>query len=75
MNAIPVEGHSGLVRDKQSGAIININKEEILSMRAKKAARKKKEEELESLKNQVGTLKDELSEIKELLQGLVNGNN
>ena len=71
MNAIPVEGHNGLVRDQKTGAIININKEEILTARQKKLARKKKEEELEELKDQVQQMNNDLSEIKELLNRLV----
>ena len=68
---IPVEGNPSLVRNAKSGAIININKNEIQKARLIKEARKKKEEELEELKNQVFQMNNDLSEIKELLNRLV----
>lgn len=68
---IPVEGNPSLVRDTKSGAIINIDKNEIQKARLRKESRKKKEEELEELKNQVVQINDDLSEIKELLNRLV----
>jgi len=61
---INVEGHPGLVRDKNSGAILNINSNEIEAARERKRLRKQKDVELEDLKNEV-------SEIKELLLKLV----
>lgn len=64
MDKIKVEGHPGLVRDTNSGAILNINSNEINLARERKALRKQKDQEFENLKNEV-------SEIKELLLKLV----
>lgn len=64
MSKIKIDGHSGLVRDKNSGAILNINSNEINLARERKALRKQKDQEFENLKNEV-------SEIKELLLKLV----
>jgi|SaaInl3SG_22_DNA_1037383.scaffolds.fasta_scaffold156306_2 hypothetical protein len=64
MSKINVEGHPGLVRDTNSGAILNINSNEIQSARERKQLRKQKDQEFENLKNEV-------SEIKELLLKLV----
>ena len=64
MSKIKIEGHSGLVRDTNSGAILNINSSEIQSARERKKLRKQKDHEFENLKNEV-------SEIKELLLKLV----
>ena len=64
MKHMKVKDHPGLVRDLNSGAILNINRNEIQIARERKALRKQKEQEFEDLKNEV-------SEIKELLLKLV----
>ena len=64
MKHMKVKDQPGLVRDLNSGAILNINTEEIERARERKKLRKEKEQEFEDLKNEV-------SEIKELLLKLV----
>jgi hypothetical protein len=64
MSRLKVEGHTNLVRDTNSGAILNINKSEVEIARARKEARRKKDKEFEDLKNEV-------SEIKNLLHKLI----
>ena len=64
MKHMKVKDHPGLVRDLNSGAILNINTEEIERARERKKLRKQKDQEFENLKNEV-------SEIKELLLKLV----
>lgn len=68
MDYIKVEGHHGFVRDK-TGAILNINKEEIKAAQKRKAERKKKENEIDELKNEVGDIKKMLTQIVEKLNG------
>jgi hypothetical protein len=63
-NYIMVEGNSSLARDPNTGAIVNINKDDIAKAREAKNKRKNKDKEFEDLKNEVG-------EIKELLHKLV----
>lgn len=62
---IPVEGHPHLVRDSQSGAILNINSSGIQKARKAKEDRKREKERLDKLEY-------EMSEIKSLLKALVN---
>lgn len=64
MDKIKIDGHPGLARDKKTNAILNINRNEIQAARERKKLRKQKEQEFEDLKNEV-------SEIKELLLKLV----
>ena len=64
MKYMKVKDQPGLVRDLNSGAILNINTEEIERARERKKLRKQKDQEFEDLKNEV-------SEIKELLLKLV----
>lgn len=58
MNLVPVEGHSGLYRDPSSGAIINCSDSDFdayLNMKQHKINEKR---EIETLKNEVGEIKD-----------------
>lgn len=64
---VPVEGSPGLVRDKATGAIINTDKSGLDAARARKIAQKQDKERLSKLENDV-------SEIKRLLEKLVNDN-
>lgn len=66
-NLIPVEGHSNLFKDKNSGAIVNTNDIEYSQYVKIRSQRKKQKEEIEEIKNELG-------EIKNLLKELLNGN-
>lgn len=68
---IPVEGNTSLARDVKTGAIININNDEMEQARLRKELRRQKRDELDELKSQVKKIDDDLSEIKELLNRLV----
>lgn len=62
---IPVEGHRGLYRDSETGAIVNYDKNEYNKYIALKNQKNNQKKEIENLKN-------ELSEIKDLLHKLIN---
>ncbi len=64
-----VEGHESLVRDLSTGAILNINKDEISAARKRKLERRQKEKEFEDLKNEVSDIKIMLTKIIEKLDG------
>ena len=65
---LPVKGHSGLVRDTETNAIINIDKSAIQQARDKKQLRlQKKQEDLE-LKQRVESIESDISDIKLMLQ-------
>ena len=64
---IQVEGNSGLVRDRTTGAILNANSTEIQKARLKKNKDKQQEQEIQELKKDV-------SEIKVLLTKLIERN-
>ena len=64
-----VEGHESLVRDLSTGAILNINKDEISAARKRKLERRQKEKEFENLKNEVSDIKIMLTKIIEKLDG------
>ena len=64
---IPVEGRPGLARDPRSGAILNMNKAEIRAAKARKIAMAQEEERKKQLFADVEELKEDMSDIKELL--------
>ena len=68
MAYIKVEGNTDLVRDTNTGAIININKTQMREARVMKFNRKKKDDEIIALKNDV-------AEMKQLLKKLVEDKN
>tara|TARA_B100001989_G_C24100504_1_gene251460 strand:+ start:210 stop:413 length:204 start_codon:yes stop_codon:yes gene_type:complete len=62
---IKVEGHSHLVRDEESHAIINTDVEQYrLTMRRRQI--------MQTQRDEINSLKEDMAEIKSLLRGLVN---
>lgn len=62
-----VEGHPGLVKDISTGVVLNMNRSEIESAKARKKARKEQEQEMSDLKKEMGDLKDMMKRILEKL--------
>jgi flagellar motility protein MotE (MotC chaperone) len=58
MKYVPVENSPNLVRDKSTGAIINIDKNGLELAKARKVARVKEQNELNELKSEVKELKE-----------------
>jgi SRSO17 transposase len=65
MSKVKVEGHTGLVKDTKTGAILNINSTEVEQARERKRLRKQKDKEFEDLKNEVGEIKNLLHKLIE----------
>ena len=65
MKYTKVSGNSDLVRDKNSGAILNINRNEFDKAKAARAERFREKEELKTLKNDVSELKSMLQQLLE----------
>ena len=63
MDFLKVEGHDGLVRDQNTGAIINRDDYAI--------AARRKSKQLSSALDDINMLKNELSEIKSLLREVI----
>ena len=62
---IHVDGHPGLVRDRNTGAIINLNEDEMRQARKRKNMWKQQQEELNSLREDVAAMKAMLSQLLE----------
>lgn len=67
MDYIKVEGHDGLVRDENTGAIISLDNQAIDARR--------KSKHLSSALDDINMLKNEISEIKSLLRELIKHGN
>lgn len=68
---VPVENNTSMARDPNTQAIVSINIDELAQARLAKKLRRKKAKEYEQMKQDVGLLKNEISDIKDLLKKLV----
>ena len=68
---IPVEGHSDLVRDSTSHAIINRNVNAYEQAKKRAADAQKQRDEIRDTTREINHLKSEMHEIKHLLKELV----
>lgn len=64
-----VDGHPDLIKNRQTGVVLNTNKNEIEAARARKKAWKQKQQEVDELKSDVSELKDMMKQILEKLDG------
>ena len=67
MSYIKVEGHSSLVRDIKSNAIVNSNKSEFQMYMKRHKERNEQGDKLRNVCKEINTLKAELREIKDLI--------
>ena len=68
---LKVEGHTHLVRDVNSNAIINTNKSEYQLYMQRVKVREKQSDKLRSAVKEINNLKSELREIKNLIKEIV----
>ena len=68
-NVLKVEGHTSLVRDVSSNAIVNTNVTEYSLYMKRIQARHESSDKIRCLVKEINTLKTELREIKKLIKG------
>ena len=71
-NYIKVSGHSDLVRDPETNSIINRNKSEYDEYMMRKSLKSEENQKIQTIENEVASMKDDINEIKGLLRRLVN---
>ena len=71
MSYIKVEGHTSLVRDVKSNAIVNTNKSEFQMYMKRHKERNLQADQMRNTVKEINNLKTELRVIKELIKGLV----
>lgn len=67
-----VEGHTGFVKDNYSGAVVNTSKSDYQKYIARRNAKNKDDEKIKKIEEEVGSLKNDLSEIKSMLSQIIN---
>lgn len=72
---LKVDGNPGLARDKDTGAILNINNNEIRQARKRKKVWQEEKEKTERLSQEVSELKNDMHEIKSLLKQVLEVTN
>jgi hypothetical protein len=72
MTKLKVEGHSHLVRDLGSNAIVNTNTTEFSSYMKRHKMREKNNDMLRDTVKEINTLKSELFEIKKMLKEVID---
>ena len=73
MSIAKVKGHTHLIRDLKSQAIVNTDSDAYARYMARKAKQSKKDDEMRSVVREVNSLKTEMREIKDLLIEIKNG--
>jgi|TARA_Y100000741_G_C17934916_1_gene429292 uncharacterized HAD superfamily protein len=73
MKHINVKNHAGLVREKDSTAILNVDSNEYEKYISQRQNRLKSREKMDNVERELASLKDDINEIKFLLKALTNG--
>ena len=74
MSYIKVKNNNHLYRDKESNCIINTNRSEYEQYLARKQQKQSEVNKVDNLERDISTLRNEITEIKDMLRSLVNGN-
>ena len=73
MTYLKVEGHGELYRDSTSNSIVNRNTTDYNTYMSQKKMRTSKNQKVDTMEQDLAHLKNEINEIKSLLNDLVNG--
>ena len=73
MSLQPVKDHRNLARDTDSGAIVNIDRSAYLNALERHKNKEKQKETIENNTNNINSIKQEVSDIKEMLGKLLEG--
>jgi hypothetical protein len=72
MNYSKVTGHSNLIRDEETKAIINTNMSDYNNYIMQKRAKEKESQKIRTIENEVANIREDLDEIKNLLRKISN---
>ena len=68
-----VKDHVDLVRDPQTGAILNLNSLDHEKYVERRRVKNMEHQHVQNIEEEVANLKEDISEIKSLLRELING--
>jgi|TARA_Y100000310_G_scaffold144067_1_gene143384 flavoprotein len=71
MEDVRVKGHSDLVRDPVTNAIINTNKSKYEEYISRRDIKKSETQKVQDLEDELSCIKDDLNEIKSLLKEII----
>ncbi len=71
MEDLRVEGHSDLIRDPMTNAIINTNKSKYEEYISRRNIKKSETQKVQDLEDELSCIKDDLNEIKSLLKEII----
>ena len=71
MEDVRVKGHSDLVRDPMTNAIINTNKSKYEEYISRRNIKKSETQKVQNLEDELSCIKDDLNEIKSLLKEII----
>ena len=74
MSFIKVKNNNHLVRNTESNCIINTNKSEYEQYISRRKLKQDEVSKVDNLERDISTLRNEITEIKDMLRSLVNGN-
>ena len=74
MDYVKVKDHDHLIRNTKSNCIVNTNKAEYEEYVTRRKLKKSEKNKFENIERDISTLRNEITEIKDLLRSLVNGN-
>ena len=74
MNYIKVKDNEHLVKNTKSNFIINTNKAEYDEYLTRRKLKQNEKNKVDNLERDISTLRNEITEIKDMLRSLVNGN-
>ena len=66
-----VEGHSNLIKNPNTGVMLNVNTTELGRAKKRKAAKILKKKSEESIANEVNQLRSDMNDLKSMLQQLI----
>ena len=73
MEFIKVKDNEHLIKNTKSNFIVNTNKSEYDEYIARRKLKQSEKQKVENIERDISTLRNEITEIKDLLRSLVNG--
>ncbi len=74
MDYVKVKNNEYLMRNTESNWIVNTNKAEYEEYLTRRRLKKSEKNKVDNLERDISTLRNEITEIKDMLRSLVNGN-
>ena len=71
MDLIQIKGHKNLVRDLETGAILNTDADTALARKQLREKKQQEREQLEKNTNDINSMKEEVTEIKDMVKQIL----